>query len=168
MGTATTTLREMVLPANGASPDDTPRPHQEDQMTRTVRTSRRLAVAVSVLALTVGGAASAIAAGSPATARHGADDPASHDRFDDKGGLRGGHGADDSSPSASATSSSPSAKASTKSSKAASKSSSRKATSSASGDDHGRRHGGHGADDSASHDANDDHGRRHGGHGSDD
>ena len=168
MGTATTTLREMVLPANGASPDDTPRPHQEDQMTRTVRTSRRLAVAVSVLALTVGGAASAIAAGSPATARHGADDPASHDRFDDKGGLRGGHGADDSSPSASATSSSPSAKASTKSSKAASTSSSRKATSSASGDDHGRRHGGHGADDSASHDANDDHGRRHGGHGSDD
>ena len=32
------------------------------------------------------------------------------------------------------------------------------------GDDHGRRHGGHGADDRGG----DDHGHRHGGHGSDD
>lgn len=32
------------------------------------------------------------------------------------------------------------------------------------GDDHGRRHGGHGADDGPG----DDHGRRHGGHGADD
>jgi len=34
------------------------------------------------------------------------------------------------------------------------------------GDDHGRRHGGHGADDRRG--AGDDHGRRHGGHGADD
>ena len=61
------------------------------------RTSRKLAVVLGAIALTIGGGATAIAAttGTAAVARHGADDPANHDANDDKGGRHGGHGSDD-------------------------------------------------------------------------